>query len=322
MRDPWQVWAHDGLGARLLRPLGALYCAIVSARRGLYALGVRRRYWLPAPVIVVGNITVGGTGKTPLAVWLCELLVAAGMAPGVVLRGYGGRGRGVLAVSATSDVVVVGDEAVLLARRTGRPVVAARDRVAGAQALIAAGCDVVIADDGLQHYRLGRVLEIGTLDGARRFGNGRCLPAGPLREPVGRWQELDFRVTQGRAGPGEWAMTLTGSQACAVGSAETAPLAAFTRVHAVAGIGNPGRFFRDLEGRGLEVVAHPFPDHYNYRAADLAFDPPWPVIMTEKDAVKCAGFARPDWWYVPVSASVDPDLGRRIVARLRAGHRP
>ncbi|WP_297392266.1 tetraacyldisaccharide 4'-kinase [Acidiferrobacter sp.] len=318
LSDPWRHWATTGLWSRLLWPASTLYCVVAVARRRLYMAGARTVHKLSVPVIVVGNVTVGGTGKTPFVLWLCAQLAAAGWRPGIVLRGYGGRNRGVLRVAADSDPAYAGDEAVLLARHADGPVIAARDRVAGARALIEAGCDVVVADDGLQHYRLGRCLEIGILDGARRFGNGSCLPGGPLREPSARWDRLDFRVTQGRAAAGEWSMGLTGDKACAVKGQAEVGLAELRRVHAVAGIGHPQRFFRALEGWGLQVIAHPFPDHHRYSAKDLRFDTDDPVVMTEKDAVKCEHLGRPGLWYVPVRAVVDEELARRVLARLTA----
>ncbi|MDA8191092.1 tetraacyldisaccharide 4'-kinase [Acidiferrobacter thiooxydans] len=317
LSDPWRHWAATGLWSRVLWPMSVLYCALAILRRRLYTVGVCTVQRLPVPVIVVGNVTVGGTGKTPFVLWLCARLSAAGLRPGIVLRGYGGRNRGVLRVDAHSDPGCVGDEAVLLARHAPGPVIAARDRVAGAQALVEAGCDVIVADDGLQHYRLGRCLEIGILDGVRRFGNGLCLPGGPLREPRTRWDRLDFRVTQGQAAAGEWAMGLAGDRAYAVGGHAEVGLADLRRVHAVAGIGHPQRFFRALEGWGLEVIAHPFPDHHRYSAEDLQFDTDDPVVMTEKDAVKCESLGRSGLWYVPVRAVVDEELARRILARLK-----
>ncbi len=317
LRDPWRHWAARGPWSRVLWPAGALYCAVATLRRGLYASGLLRTRTLAVPVVVVGNVTVGGTGKTPFVLWLCERLAAEGRRPGIVLRGYGGRNRGVLPVGPAADPGLAGDEAVLLARHARGPVVASRDRVAGAQALVDQGCDVVIADDGLQHYRLGRTVEIGVLDGVRRFGNGLCLPAGPLRERERRWEGLDFRVTQGRAAAGEWSMGLLGEYARAVGGDVQEPLSALRRVHAVAGIGHPQRFFRALEGFGIDVIPHPFADHHRYSEKDLMFAGDEPVVMTEKDAVKCERFARPGLWYVPVRAVLDDELARRIIARLR-----
>lgn len=314
--DPWRHWARRGLVSRALWPLSAFYCLVMDVRRWLYARGLRSAVRLPVPVIIIGNITVGGTGKTPFVAWLSAELKAVGWKPGIVLRGYKGHNRQTLWVTPTTDPGMAGDEAVLLARRTGLPVVASRDRAKGAQLLAEAGCNVVLADDGLQHYRLERLIEIGLLDGTRRFGNHYCLPSGPLRERRSRWETLDFRVTHGAAAPGEWSMSLKGMTAHALRGPERVQAATLGRVQAVAGIGNPGRFFAYLEGLGLEVVAHPFPDHHNYTQEDLLFDSPDPVVMTEKDAVKCEAFAQQGWWYLPVTAAVDSDLARRIVARL------
>lgn len=317
LKDPWRHWVERGVWSRILWPVAALYCGVTALRRRLYAAGVFRVHAPAVPVVVVGNVTVGGTGKTPFVLWLCEKLAAEGWRPGIVLRGYGGRNRGVLCVEPTTDPWLAGDEAVLLARHARGPVIASRDRVAGARALVERGCDVVIADDGLQHYRLGRTVEIGVLDGTRRFGNGLCLPAGPLRERAARWGHLDFRVTQGRAASGEWSMGLEGEHARAVGGEARVALATLKRVHAVAGIGYPQRFFRALEKSGIEVIPHPFADHHRYSEKDLMFDSPDPVVMTEKDAVKCERLARSGLWYVPVQAALDDELGRRIISRLR-----
>ncbi|MDA8390017.1 MAG: tetraacyldisaccharide 4'-kinase [Gammaproteobacteria bacterium] len=316
MIDPWRHWARWTWLSRLLWPLGLVYCALMRLRRAFYRHGWGVCVRIPAPVVIVGNVTVGGTGKTPFVLWLAGILREAGWHPGIVSRGYGGRGRGTQVVTAVSDARLVGDEALLLARRAGVPVVVDRDRARGARRLIALGCDVIVADDGLQHYRLRRDIEIGVLDGERRFGNAACLPAGPLREPLARWAGLDFRVTQGPAGRGEWSMRLRGGVACHVVSGTVRPLADLGRVHAVAGIGNPGRFFAHLRAQGVEVVAHPFADHHNYTQADLDFPGDDPVVMTEKDAVKCARPGDGRWWYVPVDAAVDPALAERILGRL------
>ena len=316
LSDLWRHWAVHGPWSRIVWPASTLYCALAVVRQRLYKTGLRSVHVLPVPVIVVGNVTVGGTGKTPFVLWLCARLAAAGLRPGIVLRGYKGHNRGVLRVGADHDPAWAGDEAVLLARHAMGPVIASRDRVAGARALIAAGCDVIVADDGLQHYRLGRHVEIGILDGVRRFGNGQCLPGGPLREPRSRWERLDFRVTQGDAAPGEWSMRLAGDRAYAVGGQAEVALADLRRVHAVAGIGHPERFFQSLEKQGLEVVSHPFPDHHRYTAKDLRFATDDPVVMTEKDAVKCERLGRPGLWYVPVQAVVDEELSRRILTHL------
>ncbi len=274
-------------------------------------------------MVVVGNLTVGGTGKTPLVLWTVARLREAGYRPGVVTRGYGGRAPSwPQRVAADSDPVRVGDEAVLLARRGGCPVAAAPDRVAAARLLTETqGCDVVVADDGLQHYRLARAVEVVVVDGERRLGNGRCLPAGPLREPRGRLRGADFVVVRGQGGAGEWSMDyLPGALRRVADDATAGAPEAGSRVHGVAGIGAPGRFFAQLRALGWEVVEHPFPDHHPFRPGDLDFAEPLPVIMTEKDAVKCAPFAAPQHWYLPVTARAPAALARGIIHRLENSH--
>lgn len=317
-------WAgRDGVTLALY-PVSLLYCALARLNRIRLEASARRRPRLPVrAVLVVGNLTVGGTGKTPMVVWLCRWLQEHGYRPGVVSRGYGGRARGgPWAVTPQSDPAQVGDEPVLIATRSGCPVYVDRDRRRAARALLAHHpCDVIIADDGLQHYALGRDLEIVMVDGARRFGNGLCLPAGPLREPLGRLQEVDFRVATGTPGPGEYAMTLTGGTALALADpGHTRPLEAFRgqRVHALAGIGHPPRFFDMLRRRGLEVVPHAFPDHHAFTPGEIRFGDHLPVLMTEKDAVKCRQIAGPEHWFVPVSAVPDPALGKAILGAVQA----
>ncbi|HXH04068.1 MAG TPA: tetraacyldisaccharide 4'-kinase [Candidatus Competibacteraceae bacterium] len=309
----------------VLLPLSWLFQALVTLRRSAYRRGWRQVERLPVPVVVVGNITVGGSGKTPLVVRLVELLRDQGWYPGVISRGYGGRAmQWPQAVSAGSDPAQVGDEPLLLARRCRCPLWVGPDRVAAARALLAAHpqCDVLISDDGLQHYRLGRDLELVVLDGERRLGNDACLPAGPLREPPSRLAEVDFLVVNGGVPEtGAWHMDLVGevlvnlrdpSVSCALATWSG------QAVHAVAGIGHPQRFFDALRRHGLQVVAHPFPDHHVFQAADLAFDDALPILMTEKDAVKCHPWASARCWYLPVRARLDAELERRLTARLAA----
>jgi len=271
-----QLWYRESAGPSLLQPLAWLYAAVSWLRRYAYTRG-----WLEAqragkPVIVVGNLTVGGTGKTPMVVWLAEHLSASGLKVGIVSRGYGRSKRAPEVVHAQSDWRAVGDEPFLLRQLTGCDTVVAQDRVAGAQALVALGADVVIADDGLQHLRLARDCEIVMVDGARGFGNGRLLPAGPLREPVSRIRQAGVVVVngvpehasllagEGRLAPAALQMSLHGGEAYRLdGRSGPQPLQYFSgkRVHAVAGIGNPGRFFRDLRAHGIDVIEHPFADH-------------------------------------------------------------
>lgn len=301
----------------VLRPLSALFCGIVQLRRAAYRRGVLRSHAVSVPVAVVGNITVGGTGKTPLVIALAQALRAAGRRPGIITRGYGGRSvTWPVRVETDSDPGQVGDEAVLLARRAGVPVVAGPDRIASARLLLDhAECDVILSDDGLQHYRLRRNLEIVVLDGQRRLGNGACLPAGPLREPAARLRTADFVLTNGPVAD-EPGFTLAPGRVVNVADPARAVDLPYFRGHtvaAVAGIGNPRRFFRQLADQGITVQPHPFPDHYHFPPTSLRFLAGSTVIMTEKDAVKCAGFAAPDWWYLEVEARLPPALLRQIV---------
>ncbi len=316
-------WYSRNPVALTLWPLGRLYRAVAMVRRRAYRVGLLPRQRVGVPVVVVGNITVGGTGKTPLITRLVELLGGAGYRPGVVSRGYGGRsGHWPRPVFPDSDPTEVGDEPLLLARRCGCPVVVGPDRPAAAAALLKSQpCDLLLSDDGLQHYALERDMEIVVVDGLRRLGNGWCLPAGPLREPPSRLAEVDFVVGNGAAQPGEYLMRLKGDTVLPVdGSEPPRPLTAFRggQVRAVAGIGHPARFFHSLRAQGLELLEHPFPDHYSFRAADLDFGDDRPILMTEKDAVKCQGLAPGRAWYLPVRAELDPDFETRLLARLDA----
>jgi tetraacyldisaccharide 4'-kinase len=288
-------------------------------RRAAYRRGWLSAVALPVPVIVVGNVSVGGTGKTPFIIWLAARLVQRGLRVGVIARGYRGRARvWPQWVSADSDPREVGDEPVLLARRTGCPVVAGPDRVAAARALLErASVDVLLSDDGLQHYRLARRMEIAVVDGVRGMGNGLCLPAGPLREPAARLSEVDAIVVNG----GDWGhagvfrASPSVTQVRQVAGEQVRTLASFEGepVHAVAGIGNPQRFFALLEDAGLDVIAHPFEDHANIAADDLVFREPGAVLMTEKDAVKCAAFAPADAWCVCVDLLFEGDAASRLL---------
>jgi tetraacyldisaccharide 4'-kinase len=311
-------WYGEGRLPWWCRPLAGLYGLIVTIRRGLYRMGWLRAVRLSCPVIVVGNLTVGGTGKTPLTLALVEALRQRGHRPGVVSRGYGGTQREPMLLGHAPDPAEVGDEPALI-RRAGAPVAIGHDRSAAAQLLIDAGCNVLIADDGLQHYRLARDIELCVIDGERRFGNGKLLPAGPLREPLRRIDEVDFRICNGgRAGVGEIPMQLRGRSVRAVLDGHEQSLDDFrdVRVHAVAAIGHPQRFFASLAGQGIEAIPHPFADHHAFTPADLAFGDGLPVLMTEKDAVKCMAFAQPHWWSVPVKAELPATFYDALCARL------
>jgi tetraacyldisaccharide 4'-kinase len=318
------LWQRRGLAQALLFPLSVVFGLAVWLRRALYRAGVLHSERIPVPVIVVGNITVGGSGKTPFVLWLADFLKEQGFRPGIVSRGYGGRSPGPESVGPLGDPAHFGDEPVLLARRAGCPVWVGHNRVAAARALLAAepSCDVIVTDDGLQHYRLARDFEIAVVDAERRFGNGWLLPAGPLREPPSRLDRVDAVVWNGEAAESSrFGMRLTGETFCNVLNPDlTAGPAEFhgKRLHAVAGIGNPQRFFDHLRELGLEGACQPFPDHHPYRPEDL--DPARDadaVLMTEKDAVKCAAFATERFWALPVQAEVDSRLGDTVLRALR-----
>ena len=316
-------WQRKTFTSHLLLPLSWLYCLIVLVRKTLYRLGVLSTVKLPVPVIVVGNLTVGGTGKTPLVIWLSRWLREQGFRPGVVSRGYGGRARRwPQPVRADADPDIVGDEPVLLARHCGCPVMVDPRRPRAAQALLDnEHCDVIVSDDGLQHYALARDIEIAVIDGERRFGNGRCLPAGPLREPLSRLRSVDLCVVNGSSRGQELDMIMSPVGFINLKHKHRCEPAGFFRggtVHAVAGIGHPQRFFAGLGELGLEVIAHPFPDHHRYRPQDIGFHDDLPVIMTEKDAVKCEAMidfsaSRGDrWWYLAIAAIPNAELGQRL----------
>lgn len=320
-----------------LCPLSLLFGAAAAARRAAYRSGLFARARLPVPVIVSGNITAGGTGKTPLALWLAAMLRARGYTPGIICRGYGGRSRAPQRVLPDSDPYELGDEAVLLARRSGCEVWAAADRVAAGRSLLAGArpaCDVLISDDGLQHYALERDLEICVVDAVRGFGNGWLLPAGPLRELSSRLATVDAIVIHaGEKGASHsslgsmatdiprFTMRLEGSEfrnlrdpARRVGPGYFRG----RRVHAIAGIGHPDRFFSHLRALGIDFAAHPRPDHHPFTASDLAFAGADAVLMTEKDAVKCRRFAADSHWELAVDAVPDDALGERVLQLLRS----
>ena len=321
-----RVWYANAASGVVLRPLAWLFGALVRLRQEAYRRGWVRSFSVSKPVIVIGNITVGGTGKTPLTLWLARQLRQRGLRPGIVLRGYGGRSRVARRVTASAGANEVGDEAALLAARSDCPVAVGADRVAAAR-LLEAEVDLILADDGLQHLRLRRDLEIVVIDGERHFGNQRLLPAGPLREPLTRLETVDAVVVNGGSdGIGGLRMTLTGSEGVALVAKEHRLLRSFVPgpVHAVAAIGNPERFFALLRQQGLNLIPHSLPDHHAFERADLEFGDSLPVLMTEKDAVKCARFAEARYWYVPVEvvfSQEDADQLLRLVMQAVAASR-
>ncbi|MEX2525462.1 MAG: tetraacyldisaccharide 4'-kinase [Gammaproteobacteria bacterium] len=311
-----KLWYDSHPLSVILAPLGWIYAGAVLTRRLVYMAGLVPIQRLPVPVIVIGNITVGGTGKTPLVIWLARYLQEQGYRPGIVSRGHGGKTGRPQQVRPDSNPYLVGDEPVLIARRTGCPVaVSSRRAVAANELLEHTDCDVLISDDGLQHYALERDLEIAVIDGDRRFGNGRCLPAGPLREPTGRLASVDMIVANGRAGHNEYLMRYRYADLHSlVDPARVMPMESLREqtLHAVAGVGNPGRFFSYLRGFDIRIEKHIFPDHHRYTVGDLDFDDELPLVMTEKDAVKCESFAGDNAWYLPVEADPGEAFRHRI----------
>ena len=311
------VWYGKSYVYVVLLPLTAVFALVAALRRYLYRQGILSSKKVPIPVIVVGNIAVGGAGKTPITLWLAELLKAKGMNPAIISRGYGGKAASsTILVTGDSDAAQVGDEPVLLARRSGCPVFVNADRVQGALSAVHNGADVIISDDGLQHYRLQRDIEIAVIDGSRGFGNGHLLPAGPLREPVSRLDVVDRILIQcarvGESGmPGDRAthFFLAGETLHKVsdGSSRALSELAGKTVHAVAGIANPTRFFEQLERHDINVHRHPMPDHAPIAAADVQFDDGVDVIITEKDAVKCKNLSHEHLWYLPVNVAFNDD---------------
>jgi tetraacyldisaccharide 4'-kinase len=306
----------------ILFPISMIFRGLVAIRRDMYRNGMLSSDQLLLPVIVVGNINVGGTGKTPLTLALARQLVEHGWHPLIVSRGFGGKAKLPQQVSAASDALQVGDEPLLMARRDICPVWVGRDRAKAARAALQAHpqCDVVLCDDGLQHYRLQRDIEIAVVDGERGFGNGLLLPAGPLREPESRLQEVDAVVVNGgEAAAGQYAMRLSGEMFHNLldpGNQVTAEHFYGKKNHAVAGIGNPQRYFRYLESMGIAFTPHAFPDHHPYSSTDLSFPDCDAILLTEKDAVKCSLFADARYWVLRVDARIDPALLEYILRKI------
>lgn len=325
-------WKGRGPLAVALTPLSLLFWLVARVRRGLFRAGVLRVERLPVPVVVVGNIAVGGSGKTPVVEWLAGRLRAAGYRPGIISRGYGGSVDGVAVLPPNADPDRFGDEPTLLARLTACPIAVGRDRPAAAHELLRCHpeCDVVISDDGMQHYRLQRDVEIAVVDEAV-LGNRWLMPAGPLREGLGRLREVDLvlahgdfsaRLQERLSACAVFPMRLEGAVLRSLRSSDvTCDPAALRgrRVHAVAGIGRPQRFFDQIAAFGLDVVPHPFADHHRFAPGELVFAAGEPIVMTSKDAVKCGAFALDDWWEFPVRARIGSGAAERILEKLENG---
>ena len=312
------VWYKNGKGRLLLMPLTIIYKAINNYQRNSQ---IKNRVKLDCPVIVVGNITVGGTGKTPLTIHIVKLLQDKGYKPGIITRGYGGKAQTwPQSVSAESDAISVGDEAVLMAQRTGVPVYAGADRLQSVEQLLKShDCDIIVSDDGMQHYKLPRDIQIAVIDGKRGLGNGYCLPAGPLRESKERLNDCDFIVVNGQNSLDSdyFEMKLAGKTLVNLATNETKPLNDFsgTEVNALTGIGNPQRFYTTLKDSGLNIIENSFPDHYAFQKSDLRFTTDSIVIMTEKDAVKCKSLIdnANNYWSLPISAQLAAEFNHALL---------
>lgn len=343
-RQFMSAWYGGGWWVWLFLPVTWLFRLLAAVRRQhLLRQHARcQNQKPPVPVIVVGNITLGGTGKTPLLIALARFLKSRGYQPGVISRGYGGDiGEAAVLVTQGSVPADVGDEPVLIARESGCPVMVGRDRLSAAQALFEqTRCNVILSDDGLQHYRLPRDIEIVVIDASRGLGNRQCLPVGPLREPPLRLNQVDWVIFNGTGG--DTRNTLAGTSVrqsvtmelnaenwfCVAEDSPSLPLSPFPfsvadnsvqpAVHALAGIGNPARFFSTLDRLGVTHIAHAFPDHYQYRAEDLVFEPPLPIVMTAKDAVKCQAFAPQNCWYLSVSAQLPHAFLEGLLEQIQA----
>jgi tetraacyldisaccharide 4'-kinase len=316
-----RIWYQGHQAKWLLLPLSGLFWLLSSIRRGLFSCGLTKAQMLPVPVIVVGNITAGGSGKTPTVIYLIELLRQHGYKPGVISRGYGVNIDGVIAVNIDAKASDVGDEPAMIVARTYVPMVVGANRIVAANKLLAEfNVDVIISDDGLQHYALGRDIEIALVDGERRYGNHCLLPAGPLREGFWRLSSVDFVINNGGpAQEGEVLMTLVPAPLCQVDSRRHDEFAQQHSVIAMAGIGNPQRFFSSISQLGYKIVQTvEFTDHQAFDEKQLSgLSVQHSLLMTEKDAVKCRDFAQSNWWYLPVNAKLNSEFDHALLSRLQ-----
>lgn len=318
-----RIWSGKSCLYLLLLPLSFLYGLVTVIRDMVYKIGLKRSWKAPIPVVVVGNLTAGGNGKTPVVIWLVESLTKEGYRVGVVSRGYGGKSEKYpLILDETTTTEVAGDEPVLIFHRTKSPVAVAPKRSDAVKALLEKfPLDVIITDDGLQHYGLQRDYEIVVIDGQRRFGNGWWLPAGPMRERAGRLKSVNAVVVNGgEAQENEALMALEGDVACNLVSGEKRAVTQLPAVIAMAGIGHPPRFFTSLENKGVDVInTYAFADHQSYELKQLSrlVKNEQNLLMTEKDAVKCRAFAQPNWWFLPVQAQLQPTDAEKILSGIK-----
>lgn len=317
-----RIWSGESPLWLLLLPLSWLYGLVSGIIRLCWRMGLKKAWRAPVPVVVVGNLTAGGNGKTPVVVWLVEQLQQRGIRVGVVSRGYGGKAAHYpLLLTPETTTAEAGDEPVLIYQRTGAPVAVSPARVDAVKALLTASpVQLIVTDDGLQHYRLHRDKEIVVIDGVRRFGNGWWLPAGPMRERASRLKSVDAVITNGGiALPGEIAMRLQPGLAVNLLTGERCNVNALQNLVAMAGIGHPPRFFATLH----EAGAHPvktvaLADHQALSPQDVSalIEPDQTLIMTEKDAVKCRPFAEQNWWYLPVDAHLEDKQAEKLLQEL------
>jgi tetraacyldisaccharide 4'-kinase len=318
----FNFWQKRNFLTLLLLPFSWLFIVITRIRFWYYRFLGQQSF--NVPVIVVGNITLGGTGKTPLVIHLAHFLAEQGYRPGIVLRGYKSslKQHQVMRVYAHSDPSITGDESVLLAHKTGCPVMIGQNRCAGIAHLLdtCPQVNIVLSDDGLQHYRMGREIEIIVLDGERRLGNGFCLPAGPLREAPARLKHVDFIVANGKAATGEWSMLCKINHAVHFRTGEIKSLHDFTnqQLHVFAAIGSPHRFFSMLESFGIAIITHVFPDHYVFKEQDFASYSE-PILLTEKDIVKCNNIQHDNLWYVPLTVAMPAGFTQALLGRIQSG---
>ncbi|CAM4467293.1 MAG: Tetraacyldisaccharide 4'-kinase [Legionellaceae bacterium] len=322
-----KLWYTKNIFSYLLLPFSFIFYLIIITRKYLYQKNIITKKTLPLPVIIVGNITVGGNGKTPLVIWLANFLKKQGYKPGIISRGYGGKpSTNPIYVTAESDPRLVGDEPIIIAKQTHCPTAIATKRIDAAQLLLTQkNCNILISDDGLQHYSLSRTIEIAVIDNERKMGNGFLLPAGPLREPITRLKEIDFTISLGKEiftpifSP-SFCMQYVPEQLINIQMESTqCSIHDFKgkKIHVIAGIGNPDRFFKQLTELGLDIIAHSFPDHYPFTSNDFNFlEKDLPIIMTEKDAIKCRAFAKKEWWYLPVKTIISPEFETHLLKKL------
>jgi tetraacyldisaccharide 4'-kinase len=305
-----------GFLSYILLPISVAFYLLIKLRRALYRIGLLRTYSFDVPVIVVGNITVGGSGKTPIVIELIEHFLRQGKKVGAVSRGYGGEGSSEsLLVNKDTDPLLSGDEPLLIATQTNAPVIVNTNRVQAVKDMIEGyDVEIIVSDDGLQHYSMGRAVEIAVVDGTRRFGNGFLLPSGPLREPVSRLKSVDFVINNGSMHPGEISSDLVPKMFINLSTLEQKDVNYFNNIkcHSIAGIGYPQRFFDTLTDLGVDVLPHPFPDHHFFSEDELEFNSKHPIIMTAKDCVKCRKFATNQMWYL----LTETDLGEDFMTKL------